>query len=100
MSSGSDDDVPQPVYERRRRGAVAVASDATLSSKQHDDVRQAIFVSLGPKRSGPLLKLFAAVKTVSMAQQFLRVHDSDLGVLGRIQAAQRSPQRRQHKGGH
>lgn len=88
MSSESDDGVPPaPVYERRRRGAVAVACDAPLTSKQHDDVRQAIWVSLGPKRAGTLLKIFAEVKTITMAQRFLSSYESELGLLGRIQAA-------------
>lgn len=78
---------PPPQYERRRRGAVAVSGDEPLTSKQHKDCQQAIFVSLGPKRSAPLLKLFNAVKTVQMAQQFISAYDSELGFLGRIQAA-------------
>jgi hypothetical protein len=83
------DSSPPPAFARRRvrRGAVSVSGSTPLSEKQTHDCRQAIFVSLGPKRSAPVLKLFSAVRTLQHAQQFISAHESELGVLGRIQAA-------------
>ena len=72
---------------RQRRGAVSVASDTPLTAKQIEDVRQAIFVSLGPTKAKKLLGLFEGVTTLQVAQQFVAYHEDELGLLGRIQAA-------------